>query len=476
MFRDHRLGKISEDVLDFLSSREADKRILQADLLVDRAHLIMLQEQGLISKDLCSLIIKALDALSESDLGAGEDVHEAIEAFVISKVGPEGGRMHTGRSRNDEVATCIRLALREEMLSLMEEQLSLIQTMVALAEKHTATMIPGFTHTQHAQPTVLAHHLLAHTDAFLRDFSRIDDAYKRVNQSPLGAAAFASTGFAINRLRTCQLLGFDGLVENSMDAVSTRDFILEVLSDLSIFMVNLSRLAEELILWSTLEFGYLELDNLYASTSSIMPQKKNPDTAELARGKTGSVIGSLMSALVICKALPLSYDRDLQEATPHLWRGLDWTRSTVCILDGCMSTLKLNLDRLEESSGAGFATATELADTLVRSTGMPFRTAHSIVGRIAAFGQRPSLAALDAVALEVAGFKPSERGFSSGDLDRALDPRSNVTLRENIGGPGPFEVSRMVQERFCLIAEHATQLSKRRDKVGLALSDLKKMK
>jgi argininosuccinate lyase len=476
MFRDQRLGKISEDVLDYLSSREADKRILQADLLVDRAHLIMLQEQGLISKDLCSRIIGALDALSESDLGAGEDVHEAIEAFVISKVGPEGGRMHTGRSRNDEVATCIRLALREEMLSLMEEQLSLIQTMTTLAEKHTATMIPGFTHMQHAQPTVLAHHLLAHADAFLRDFSRINDAYKRVNQSPLGAAAFASTGFAINRLRTCQLLGFDGLVENSMDAVSTRDFILEVLSDLSIFMVNLSRLAEELILWSTLEFGYLELDNLYASTSSIMPQKKNPDTAELARGKTGSVIGSLMSALVICKALPLSYDRDLQEATPHLWRGLDWTRSTVRILDGCVSTLKLNLDRLEESSGAGFATATELADTLVRSTGMPFRTAHSIVGRIAAFGQRPSLAQLDAVALEVAGFRPSECGFSSGDLDRALDPKSNVALRENIGGPGPFEVNRMVKERFCLIAEHATKLSKRRDKVGRALSKLRMMK
>ena len=462
--------------MDYLSSREADKRILQADLLVDRAHLIMLQEQGLISKDLCSRIIGALDALSESDLGAGEDVHEAIEAFVISKVGPEGGRMHTGRSRNDEVATCIRLALREEMLSLMEEQLSLIQTMTTLAEKHTATMIPGFTHMQHAQPTVLAHHLLAHADAFLRDFSRINDAYKRVNQSPLGAAAFASTGFAINRLRTCQLLGFDGLVENSMDAVSTRDFILEVLSDLSIFMVNLSRLAEELILWSTLEFGYLELDNLYASTSSIMPQKKNPDTAELARGKTGSVIGSLMSALVICKALPLSYDRDLQEATPHLWRGLDWTRSTVRILDGCVSTLKLNLDRLEESSGAGFATATELADTLVRSTGMPFRTAHSIVGRIAAFGQRPSLAQLDAVALEVAGFRPSECGFSSGDLDRALDPKSNVALRENIGGPGPFEVNRMVKERFCLIAEHATKLSKRRDKVGRALSKLRMMK
>ena len=298
MFRDQRLGEISEDVLDYLSSRDADKRIFEADLLVDRAHLVMLRKQGLISGEVCSCIIAALDDVTESDLGAGEDVHEAIEAKVLAKVGPEGGRMHTGRSRNDEVATCIRLALRAEMLALMDEQLSLIQTLVSLAQMHTETIIPGFTHTQHAQPTTLAHHLLAHADACFRDLARIEDAYKRVNLSPLGAAAFASTGFAIDRLRTSQLLGFDGLVENSMDAVSTRDFILEVLSDLSILMVNLSRLAEELILWSTSEFGYLELDNLFASTSSIMPQKKNPDTAELARGKTGSVMGSLVSALV----------------------------------------------------------------------------------------------------------------------------------------------------------------------------------
>ena len=350
---------------------------------------------------------------------------------------PRGAECTWARSRNDEVATCIRLALREEMLALMDEQLSLIQTLVNLAQMHIETIIPGFTHTQHAQPTTLAHHLLAHADAYFRDLARIEDAYKRVNLSPLGAAAFASTGFPIDRLRTCQLLGFDGLVENSMDAVSTRDFILEVLSDLAILMVNLSRLAEELILWSTSEFGYLELDNLFASTSSIMPQKKNPDTAELARGKTGSVIGSLVSALVICKALPLSYNRDLQEVTPHLWRGMDWTRSTVRILDGCVSSLKFNLERMEHSSGAGFSTATELADSLVRITGMPFRTAHSIVGRVAALGRRPDMGGLDTIAQEIAGFRASERGFSAADLERALDPKSNVRLRANTGGPAP---------------------------------------
>ena len=208
-----------------------------------------------------------------------------------------------------------------------------------------------------------------------------------------------------------------------MDAVSTRDFILEALADLSIHMMNLSRLAEELVLWSTQEFGYIELDNLFASTSSIMPQKKNPDTAEIARAKAGSVLGSLVSALTILKALPLSYNRDLQEITPHLWRGMDWTRGTVRILDGCLSTLKFNEKLAEERSGEGFATATELADCLVRNMGIPFRTAHKIVGRLAAGSSLPTLEELDAVALEMAGLKPSECGMSVGDLERALDPR-----------------------------------------------------
>ncbi|MBN1236225.1 MAG: argininosuccinate lyase [Methanotrichaceae archaeon] len=480
MFRDQRLGESRQDVLDYLSSRKADERIFLADLLVDKAHLVMLREHGLVSGEVCSRIMAALDDLiekgSQLDLGAGEDVHEAIEAHILARVGPEGGRMHTARSRNDEVATCIRLALRAQMLDLMAEQLSLIATLVRLAEKHTETVIPGFTHTQHAQPTTLAHHLLAHADAAARDLARLEDAYVRVNQSPLGAAAFASTGFKIDRQRTCQLLGFEGLVENSMDAVSTRDFILEVLADLSILMVNQSRLAEELVMWSTSEFGYLELDNLYASTSSIMPQKKNPDTAELARGKTGSVLGSLMAALSICKGLPLSYNRDLQEVTPHLWQGMDWARSTVRILDGCVSSLRFNLERLEESSGAGFSTATEIADSLVRITGMPFRTAHSIVGRIAASGTRPAMAELDEIAREIAGFPASERGFSAVDLERALDPKSNVALRANTGGPAPAETQRMIKERLERIAAGEERLAERRGRVESALRELRKVK
>ena len=476
MFRDQRLGESRQDVLDYLSSRKADERIFEADLLVDKAHLVMLKEQGLISLEVCSKIIAALDDLMQAgsqSLGRGEDVHEAIEAYVLAQVGPEGGRMHTGRSRNDEVATCIRLALRAQMLDLMQEQLSLLATLVKLAEKHTKTIIPGFTHTQHAQPTTLAHHLLAHADAAGRDLARLEDAYLRVNQSPLGAAAFASTGFKIDRNRTCHLLGFEGLVENSMDAVSTRDFILEVLADLSILMVNLSRLAEELVLWSSSEFGYLELDNLYASTSSIMPQKKNPDTAELARGKAGSVLGSLMAALSICKGLPLSYNRDLQEVTPHLWRSVDWARSTVRMLDGSVSSLQFNLERLEKSSGAGFSTATEIADSLVRITGMPFRTAHSIVGRIAASGSRPGLAELDEIALEMAGFRVSERGFSEADLERALDPRSNVALRANTGGPAPVETERMIRDRLERIAASEERLAGRRSRVEKALEELR---
>lgn len=475
MFRDQRLGESRQDVLDYLSSREADGRIFQADLLVDMAHLVMLREQGLVPAEVCSKIFAALDDLMKEgpqSLGAGEDVHEAIEAYVLARVGPEGGRMHTGRSRNDEVATCIRLALRTQMLDLMRELLSLQAMLVRLAQDHTGTVIPGFTHTQHAQPTTLAHHLLAHADAFARDLSRAEDAYSRVNLSPLGAAAFASTGFKIDRQRTAQLLGFDGLVENSMDAVSSRDFILEALSCLSILMVNASRLAEELVLWSTSEFAYLELDNLYASTSSIMPQKKNPDTAELARGKTGSVLGSLMAALSICKGLPMSYNRDLQEVTPHLWRGLDWARSTMRILDGCVSSLRFNLPRLAASSGAGFSTATEIADSLVRITGMPFRTAHSIVGRIAASGKKPGLAELDGIALEISGFKASERGFSEADLARSLDPKSNVALRANTGGPAPVETVRMVRDRLEKIAAGEERLAMRRSRAEKALEKL----
>ena len=476
MFRDQRLGKTSEEVLKYISSLESDNRIFEADLLVDKAHLVMLREQGLISGETFSLIINRLEGLRESDLGEGEDIHEAIETYLLAILGPEAGRLQTGRSRNDQVATSIRLALREQMLGLMEELHSLIGTLIERAEDHIATIIPGFTHTQHAQPTTLAHHLLAHADAFLRDLDRIEESYIRINKSPLGSAAFASTGFKIDRHRTCKLLGFDSLIENTMDAVSTRDFILEVLSDLAILMVNLSKISEELILWSTSEFGYLEFSNQYASASSIMPQKKNPDTAELARAKAGSVIGSLVSALTICKAIPMSYNRDLQEVTPHLWNGMDRTRGTIRIIDGCVQTLKFNVEQLEKGSIAGFSTATELADSLVRITGMPFRTAHHVVGRIAAKGEKPTLKEIDSIAQEIASLKPSEYGFSVLDIEKALDPKSNIAMRSGIGGPSPSETKRMIEARIKMLADHFERLERMSKQANAAIDHLRKIK
>jgi len=476
LLRGERLGEISGDVLEFISSREADRWIFEADLLVDRAHLVMLKEKGLIAPEEFSEIVAGLDGIEEKNLGEGEDVHEAIEAELISKVGAVGGRMHTGRSRNDEVATCIRIVLRNEILCLMVEVNGLAGALVERAAENADAIIPGFTHLQHAQPTTLAHHLLAHADALLRDFERLRDSYPRINRSPLGAAAFASTGFDIDRNRTAELLGFDGLVENSMDAVSTRDFLLEALSASAILMANLSRLAEELILWSTSEFGYLELDNLFTSTSSIMPQKKNPDTAELVRGKTGSVIGSLVAALTICKALPMSYNRDLQEATPNLWRGISLTRGAVRIMAGCISSAKFKTDRLEAASGAGFSTATELADSLVRITKIPFRTAHQIVGALAVRSESPTIRDLDEAAERIAAFRPSERGFGEEELKTALDPKKNVALRSRIGGPAPSETRRMAADRLKKIEENERLVGEIKGRVDRALESLREIR
>ncbi|NOQ32757.1 MAG: argininosuccinate lyase, partial [Methanosarcinales archaeon] len=292
--RKARLSSQPEDVLAFTSSLAADRWIFDADLAVDRAHVVMLTEEGIITAEISSLILSALDKIRDAGISAlsvEEDIHAAIEARLIEMIGEDaGGRMHTGRSRNDEVATCLRVRLRDELLMMMRELIRLRQVLITCAKEHIETLMPGFTHTQHAQPTTLAHHLLAHAGALERDFDRLSGAYTRTNKSPLGAAAFAGTGFPINRARTSGLLGFDGVIENSMDAVSARDFLIESVSASANLMTDLGRIASELILWSTSEFDFVTIDDRYASTSSIMPQKKNPDVAELVRGKAGSVI------------------------------------------------------------------------------------------------------------------------------------------------------------------------------------------
>ena len=438
-----------EDIMQFTSSMEADKRIFDADIEVDKAHVVMLEEQGIIKENDCSVILSGLIKIQNEGIGAldtsYEDVHVALEARLIEMVGEDtGGRLHSGRSRNDEVATCIRFTLRKELLFLLEEVHDLIGTLIKMAQTHKETIMPGFTHTQHAQPTTLAHDLLAHANAFLRDMERLKNAYKCTNQNPLGAAAFASTGFPIDRNRTTELLGFDSALENSMDAVSTRDFMIESISTFASIMTNLSRLSEELILWSSAEFGFIELDDMYSSTSSIMPQKKNPDIAELMRAKTGTVNGALISVLTKCKGLPYSYNRDLQEATPHLWRSLDTARASVRMADGMIGTINVRKDVMASAVNIGFTTATELADTIVQTTDIPFRTAHYIVGMIARTGKIPTLPALDEISLEIIHEKLSDRGLSEKAVMEALDPAENVSKRSVMGGPSSLETMRQI--------------------------------
>lgn len=466
-----------EEIIKFTSSMDADKWIFEADIAVDLAHTVMLKEQGIIKDSDCAGILEGLLKIKEGGIDkldhTYEDIHISLESKLIDLVGEDvGGRMHSGRSRNDEVATCIRLVLRDELLGLMDDLALLRGSLYSTADKNIDTLMPGFTHLQHAQPTTLAHHLIAHANAFGRDFDRTQNAISRVNLCPLGAAAFASTGFNIDRTRTQTLLGFDDLVENSMDAVSSRDFLIESASVLANIMINLSKMAEEIVLWSTSEFDFIELDDMYASTSSIMPQKKNPDTAELVRGKSGVAIGSLMSLLSICKSLPLSYNRDLQEATPNIWRSIETTRAAVRIMAGMVGTMKVNIDMMAEQSVAGFTTATELADTLVKVTGVPFRTAHQIVGVLARGSGEPTLGEIDAVAHSVIGESLSGRGLTEEMVREALDPTANIKKRNVTGGPAPDEVRRSINSQMAKLGKDEQELESLNKRIDDSISNL----
>jgi argininosuccinate lyase len=478
-----RLGRLSGErtgeMMHFLSSMRSDRCIADADILVDLAHVLMLEKQKIIDKETAKHLLGALLELFDDGIPEEvfddrfEDVHAGLETLLIESVGADtGGRMHMGRSRNDEVATCIRIKLREEMLKQMSALIRVREVLVAIAEVHTETVMPGFTHLQHAQPTTLAHHLLAYEQAFSRDFDRLDDNYARVNQCPLGAAAFASTGYPINREFTATLLGFDGLVTNTMDAVATRDFALETLADISILMTNVSRLCEELVIWSTSFVKFVELDDAFCSTSSIMPQKKNPDTAEIMRAKSGSVFGAFAGALLIVKGLPMSYNRDLQELTPHLWRGTRDAKESLRLLIDMLSSASFKTDRMREEAGKGFSTATELADTLVRSYGIAFRTAHTIVGRAVQKGSL-SLLTLEESAQETgSGISLIGKGLTQQNIDDALDVKNSIALRRAPGGPAPFATKIAIQDRKKQLDIDALLVEKRLLKLSGAKEDL----
>lgn len=446
--------KMTGDAAEFTSSLDFDRRIFKADIQCNLAHTTMLKEQGIISGDDADQILSALNELDDKGINeldmdpSVEDIHMAVENYVTSQVGEVAGFMHTGKSRNDQVATDLRLVLKEELRDIYLDLLNFISTLLDLADAHTETIMVGYTHLQHAQPTTFAHHLLSYAYALKRDYDRIKDAYKRVDMSPLGSAALTTTSFVIHRKRTAELLGFSSIVENSIDGVSSRDFMLETVSSLSILCTTLSKICEELIIWSTYEFGLVEIAGEYSSTSSIMPQKKNPDVAEIARAKCARVFGELVAILTMLKSLPQSYNRDLQEVTPHLWNAVDNSHALLNIIADMLSTTKFNKERGVELAEANFSTATELADLMVREKKLPFRVAHQIVGRTVGKaieeGLMPSDITpeyIDAVANELTGEKLK---LDSELVKNALDPQQVIRNRKIIGGPAPEMVKEAI--------------------------------
>ena len=438
---------MTDEAAEYTSSLEFDKIIFEADIKTNFAHTSMLKHEGIVDEEIADKILCALDELKEEGYSAlvfdpsVEDVHMAIENYVTSKIGPDAGFMHTAKSRNDQVATDIRLVLREKISEIQIGILEFMEGLVEMAGDHLNDVFIGFTHLQHAQPITIAHHLMAHVQALKRDYERLDDTYKRVNLNPLGSAAMATTSFPINRQLTTDLLGFDAYLENSMDGVSARDFISETVFDLVSLSSTLAKICEELVLWSTYEFGVIEMADEYSSTSSIMPQKKNPDVAELARGKTSIATGELITILTILKAIPYTYNRDLQEITPHLWNAVQVTQDTLSIVTKMLLSVEFKTERCAELAGKNFATATDLADIMVREKQIPFRTAHKIVGRIVNEATANEMAEeditseyIDNIAIDL-GFDRLE--LSDDLIQRALNPVENVKIRAVPGGPAP---------------------------------------
>jgi argininosuccinate lyase len=471
-------GERTEDVARLLSAVGADRWIAGADLLVDLAHVSMLSRQGIVDAPSAKALLGGLLAFRDNGLPAAvfdpayEDVHAGIEGELTAVIGDEaGGRLHVGRSRNDEVATCLRLRLRDDLAALAGEVCELRGALLRAASAHMETMMPGFTHLQPAQPTTLAHHLLAHAAALERDTARLLDCYARTNRSPLGAAAFAGTGYPVDREWTAARLGFSGIVENTMDAVSSRDFALEALSAASILMVSASRLADELVLWSSPLAGFVVLDDGYSSTSSIMPQKKNPDTMELVRAKAATVAGALSAALGIVKGLPQAYNRDLQELSPHLVRGVEETRVSIRVLAGAVGTARFEPEIMAAAAALGGSTATELADTLVREFDLPFRTAHRVVARAVRDG-RLDRDGLERGARETAGLSLAERGLDQARIDRALDPLESVRVRTLPGGPAPGAVREQLADMSARLDRDRAFVEREQQRVEAAIEGL----
>ena len=425
-------------VHNFNASISFDQKFYKQDIDGSIAHVTMLAKQQILTDEERDTIVDALkdikNEITEGTLeisSAYEDIHSFVEAMLIERTGETGKKLHTGRSRNDQVALDMKLYTRDEIKECDALLRDLLTVIFSIMEENTETFMPGFTHLQKAQPLTLAHHFGAYFEMFKRDRSRLADIYKRMNTCPLGAGALAGTTYPLDRAYTAELLGFDGPTLNSMDSVSDRDYLIELLSALSTIMMHLSRFSEEIIVWNTNEYQFIELDDAYSTGSSIMPQKKNPDIAELVRGKTGRVYGALMSLLTTMKGLPLAYNKDMQEDKELTFDAIDTTKGCIKLFTGMIQTMKINKPVMAKSARNGFTNATDAADYLVKH-GVPFRDAHGIIGQLVLYGIENNKA-LDDMTLEE--YKAISPVFEE-DIYEAISLETCVNTRNTIGAPG----------------------------------------
>ena len=433
-------------VHNFNASLSFDQKFYQEDIQGSIAHVTMLAEQGIITREDKESIIQGLTEIRE-DIDSGklefgpehEDIHSFVEAHLIERIGEAGKRLHTGRSRNDQVALDMKLYTRNEIMEMDGLLKNLLSSLLKIMKENTDTIMPGFTHLQKAQPITLAHHMGAYFEMFKRDRSRLKDTLARMNYCPIGSGALAGTTYPLNRERTAELLGFTGPTLNSMDSVSDRDYLIEFLNDMSIIMMHLSRFCEEIITWNTNEYQFVEIDDSYSTGSSIMPQKKNPDIAELVRGKTGRVYGALMSLLTTMKSLPLAYNKDMQEDKEGVFDAIDTTKGCIVLFHGMLDTMTFRKDKMRASAEGGFTNATDAADYLVNH-GVAFRDAHGIIGQLVLYCIDKNIS-LGEMTLEE--YKAISPVFEE-DIFDAISMETCVNKRNTIGAPGPEAMKEVI--------------------------------
>ncbi|MDD3415590.1 MAG: argininosuccinate lyase [Lachnospiraceae bacterium] len=433
-------------VYNFNASISFDQKFYSQDIAGSIAHVTMLEKQGILTNEEKIEIIKGLSTIKE-DIESGklkiteeyEDIHSFVEANLIDRIGDVGKKLHTGRSRNDQVALDMKLYTREELLTVDALLKELLTTLVKIMEENTETYMPGFTHLQKAQPITLAHHLGAYFEMFKRDRGRLADIFERMNYCPLGSGALAGTTYPLDREYVAQLLDFEGPTLNSMDSVADRDYLIEFLSALATIMMHLSRFSEEVIIWNSNEYRFIEIDDAYSTGSSIMPQKKNPDIAELVRGKTGRVYGALMSLLTTMKGIPLAYNKDMQEDKELAFDAFDTVKGCLALFNGMLSTITFRKDVMEKSARNGFTNATDAADYLVNH-GVPFRDAHGIVGRLVLYCIEKNIALDD---MSLSEYKEISPVFEE-DIYEAISLKTCVEKRLTIGAPGKEAMEKVI--------------------------------